>query len=98
MVAVGVLRGTPSQEGEGDPTSSSSPSAASRSNSFCEINIGDPLRKTNAVQLRPTFCGAGAKSTWSAKNGKVNASPSGSWSATTFASSVGIVYVQEVDN
>ena len=59
MVAVGVLSGTPSHAGEGEPTSSTSSRAASRSNSDCGISMARPVRKTNAVQVRLTFCGAG---------------------------------------
>src|SRR6266850_6303851 len=57
MVAFGVLSGTPSHAGDGEPTSSTFPCAVSRSNSLCGINIAEPVRKTKAVQLRPTFWG-----------------------------------------
>src|ERR1700683_4696989 len=82
MVAAEVRSGTPSQEGDGVPTSSTSPSAASRSKTCCGINMARPGRETDAVQLRPTCCGGGASSNWSTKNGKWNIPDADSYSAT----------------
>ncbi len=78
MVAVGVFSGTPSHAGEGDPTSSTSSRAARRSNSDCGISMARPVRKTKAVQVRLTFCGAGGGSNSSAKNGNWKVSVSAS--------------------
>src|SRR6266446_1239663 len=52
MVALGVLSGMPSHAGDAEPTSSTSPSAAKRSNSNCGIEQADEKWEMKHLRLR----------------------------------------------
>ena len=63
MVALGVFNGTPSQAGDAEPTSSTSPSAASRSNSRLRNQTG----LSGAKNVSHTGAGNFLRSRWRVK-------------------------------